>query len=607
MKNNMMKKEKSNFVNKMITKVTKELFYVLWGSLLNSIKNEYYLDPYSGLRIARIDFNMPLLRCSDCDLIVLAVMRLVIKYAYTTESDYWKFTISYAMKIPTGEVPFTISDAITFRVDGKDLPVYAMIDQLVRKKAEDYDDAELTSIFIRIYLSEMKFSATQFLSDDEIASMLWECINSKVGVEPREARTIGPRKHRYPKHLTALKPKKRKRQTFIVADTETVILNNVHVPYAAGFLVVRPGDDLSSEVGYGIETYFSEDYPDIVFETFEERSNKMLFDFLERLAVVVRQNPSIKTVYFHNLSRFDGILLLKHLATHGAKYTIKPLMRNHMLYELAVYLGKKQLFCLRDSLTLLTGSLNNLARNLCPQLGSKGTIPHDEVQVSNLKNLSTQLLEYMKQDIRLLGGVMLKAQEIYWTQYKVDIVTKLTLSSLALTRFRTNYYDPPIHIPNRNEDTFIRRGYYGGHADAYKPYGKNLYYYDVNSLYPYIMKSYPMPGGKPVWHGNLEGQDLDNLFGFIEAYVVCPRNITRPFLPYRDDKNKTLLFPTGNFVGVYYSEEFKYARDIGYQIIPLSGYLFEKKPSPFEGFVSSLFEKRQEAVITRCPMFTRYS
>lgn len=278
-----------------------------------------------------------------------------------------------------------------------------------------------------------------------------------------------------------------------------------------------------------------------------------------------------------------------------------------MLYELAVYLGKKQLFCLRDSLTLLTGSLNNLARNLCPQLGSKGTIPHDEVQVSNLKNLSTQLLEYMKQDIRLLGGVMLKAQEIYWTQYKVDIVTKLTLSSLALTRFRTNYYDPPIHIPNRNEDTFIRRGYYGGHADAYKPYGKNLYYYDVNSLYPYIMKSYPMPGGKPVWHGNLEGQDLDNLFGFIEAYVVCPRNITRPFLPYRDDKNKTLLFPTGNFVGVYYSEEFKYARDIGYQIIPLSGYLFEKKPSPFEGFVSSLFEKRQEAVITRCPMFTRYS
>ena len=484
------------------------------------------------------------------------------------------------------------------------MPVYALIEQLVRMKAEEYEGADLYSVFIRIYyIDEIQDSAVPIISDDEeIARKIWECIDCKAEVIPREARTIGHRKRRYSKHITALKPKISQRQPFIVADTETVIQNTTHVPYAVGFLVVRPGDDLSSETGNIIETYFSEDYPDIVFETFEERSNKMLFDFIERLAVVVRKNTSIHTVYFHNFSRFDGIILLKYFATHGVKYTIKPLMRNHRLYELAVYLGKKLLFRLRDSLTLFPSSLNNLAKNLCPQLGLKGTIPHDEVQVSNLIPLRHQLLEYMKQDIYLLGGVMLKAQEIYWTQYSVDIVTKLTLSSLALTIFRTNYYDQnnwPIHIPNRNEDTFIRRGYYGGHADTYKPYGENLYYYDVNSLYPYIMKEYPMPGGVPVWRGNLEGEDLDNLFGFIEAYVVCPRNITRPFLPYRDEKTQTLLFPTGEFVGVYYSEELKYARNIGYRIIPLRGYLFSNKnSSPFGEFVSSIFERRQEAKIT---------
>jgi len=86
------------------------------------------------------------------------------------------------------------------------------------------------------------------------------------------------------------------------------------------------------------------------------------------------------------------------------------------------------------------------------------------------------------------------------------------------------YYDynkSPIYIPNRNEDSFIRRGYYGGHADAYIPYGENLYYYDVNSLYPYIMKTFPMPGGKPVWKRDLKGESLDNFFGFIEAYGLC--------------------------------------------------------------------------------------
>lgn len=203
----------------------------------------------------------------------------------------------------------------------------------------------------------------------------------------------------------------------------------------------------------------------------------------------------------------------------------------------------------------------------------------------------------MKQDILLLGGVMQKAQEIYWTLYKLDIESKITLSSLALSIFRMKYYDAnnwPIHIPNMNEDCFIRRAYYGGHTDTYKPYGEDLYYYDVNSLYPFVMKEFPMPGGKPVWHGNLEGKDLDSIFGFIEAYVVCPKTINKPFLPYRD-KNKTLIFPTGEFVGVYYSEELKYARGLGYTVLPISGYLFERMESPFRDFVSSLFESRLDA------------
>lgn len=578
--------------------IHKYVFDVLWGSLLKSIKKETRTVPYSGLIIARLIFKMPL-KCNDSGLLVFAIMRLVIKYAYTTVCDYGKFTIIYVMMKEAGEIPFTICGAIPFKEDGKDLPVYALVNQHVNKKAEEYNDAELSCIFIRIYHSEMKESEIPNISDDEIASKLWGCASCKMQVEPREARSVGWGKRRYPKYITALKPSERPREPFIVADTETVLINDVHVPYAVGFLVVRPGDDRSSETINGIETYFSEDNPVIVFKTFEERSRKMLFDFIERLAVIVRQNPSIQTVYFHNFSRFDGILLLKHFATHGVKYRIKPLMRNNMLYEIAIYYGKKRVFRLRDTLTLLPGTLASLANTLCPELGSKGSIQHEEVQVHNLILLREELLNYMKQDILLLGGVMLKAQDIYWREYKVDIATNTTLPSLALRIYRTNYYDQknwPICIPNRNEDTFIRRGYYGGHADAYIPFGQNLYIYDVNSLYPYIMKCFPMPGGNPVWHGNLEGQDLDNLYGFIEAYVVCPPNIKRPFLPYRDDKNKTLLFPTGKFVGVYYSEELKYARDIGYQVHPLSGYLFEQKNSgPFGSFVSAIFERRQEA------------
>ena len=105
-----------------------------------------------------------------------------------------------------------------------------------------------------------------------------------------------------------------------------------------------------------------------------------------------------------------------------------------------------------------------------------------------------------------------------------------------------------------------------------------------------------MPCGVPVWQNHFEGVGLDILFGFIfiEAYVVCPTSISRPFLPYKD-KFCTLLFPTGKFIGVFYSEELKFARDLGYQIIPLRVYLFETKSSPFEGIISYLYESRLEA------------
>ncbi|GJY79435.1 DNA polymerase-like protein [Tanacetum coccineum] len=221
-----------------------------------------------------------------------------------------------------------------------------------------------------------------------------------------------------------------------------------------------------------------------------------------------------------------------------------------------------------DSLNLLPGMLLNLAMNLCPYLGTKGCVDHESVNEKSLE-----------------------------IEKELDIESKITLSSLALNIFRLRYYNDeifPIYIPNQNEDTFIRKAYYRGHTDSYNPYGENLYYYYVNSLYPFVMKEYPIPCGKPVWYSNIEDMDIDRMLGFIEAYVVCLKTIKKPFLPYHS-KTGTLIFPTGEFIGVYYSEELKYAVGLGYKVVPISGYLFERKESPFKDFVSSLFSSRLEA------------
>jgi hypothetical protein len=59
----------------------------------------------------------------------------------------------------------------------------------------------------------------------------------------------------------------------------------------------------------------------------------------------------------------------------------------------------------------------------------------------------------------------------------------------------------------------IYQGYFGGITEVYKPHGKNLYYYDVNYLYPAAALN-PMPGSNCVFIHNLYDYNSDELFGF---------------------------------------------------------------------------------------------
>ena len=583
-------------------------YYSHWDSLKMCIDSVRWKARHPGHIYASTSFMAPYPRIIDYEVLVLAFILLLEQYATNIDSSYVKLTMGYTMHLPTtsSDISYTFCKAIPLcDLSGNRLQkkrIYEIIEQQVRLYGERYQEAVIKGVFMNIYYeskdSQPSLSFPNISYSDMIGDIIKEMDSDIIsGANLPEVKSLRYKPSRIPTNITSIKRSNIKgRRPFIVADIETVMVDDVHVPYAAGYLEVHPGDDLTSIPSYSIHTFFSENHIPF-YPKFEDRSQRMLFDFLSNLEECVKKNRRLRTVYFHNFARFDGIFILRYYADRGDKYKIKPLVRNHKLYELKVYIGENLFLRFRDSYTLLPSSLASLGRTLCPELGPKGSIPHADLVVSDLQGISEEVIKYLRQDILLLGGVMLKAQDINWSKYRIDIEDVMTVSALSLKIFRMKYFDEMtfhINIPTRNQDTFIRRGYYGGHVDVYKPYGENLYYYDVNSLYPYIMKSYPMPSGAPVWHNNLASVGLDSLFGFIEAYVVCPTSISRPFLPYKD-KFGTLNFPTGKFIGVFYSEELKFARDIGYQIIPLRGYLFEKKSSPFDGIISDLYESRLEA------------
>ena len=77
--------------------------------------------------------------------------------------------------------------------------------------------------------------------------------------------------------------------------------------------------------------------------------------------------------------------------------------------------------------------------------------------------------------------------------YDVQMTNCSTISRLALNIF-IKYYLKESKIPIIKSNMFkrLKLAYYGGVTEVYKPFGKNLLYYDVNSLYPWAYLN-PMP------------------------------------------------------------------------------------------------------------------
>jgi DNA polymerase elongation subunit (family B) len=127
-------------------------------------------------------------------------------------------------------------------------------------------------------------------------------------------------------------------------------------------------------------------------------------------------------------------------------------------------------------------------------------------------------------------------------------------------------------------------------TEVYKPYGENLYYYDVNSLYPYVSLQ-DMVGLKCSKQEYINKHaDLNTLFGFYYCDIKAPKDSYLCVLPLRVDTG--IIFPTGEWSGMYFSEELKFAKENGYSINVKCGYSFEKVSNVFTNYVQKLYKMK---------------
>ena len=207
------------------------------------------------------------------------------------------------------------------------------------------------------------------------------------------------------------------------------------------------------------------------------------------------------TIYFHNL-KFDGTFIVDYLLSQGWQYC-DNLDKNvekgfttliddsGAWYSIDIRYSKNRTLHIHDSLKLLPFKVKKIAEDFhLPIL--KGKIDYDDYTIDDEK------LDYIHNDVCIVAMAL--------KQIKEEGMTRMTTASCAYNQYSDmkNLEYLKLCYPELDVDflTTWRKAYRGGRSQVSPLYqGKILEgvkRYDINSMYPHIMRHMSLPYGYPI-------------------------------------------------------------------------------------------------------------
>ena len=225
------------------------------------------------------------------------------------------------------------------------------------------------------------------------------------------------------------------------------------------------------------------------------KGNKCVVDFIK---FIMRHRYRGYSIYAHNGGRFDFNFLLNEL--RGFNYPFKIITQGGRIVELKVYQNNDELKNLKswnnikfvDSFMLLPYSLDKLTKDFKVEhkklnFMDKPTDKKDYEYLYELyKKNDKRFDDYLMNDCYGLYEVLGKFYQII---YNRGGNVGLTLASTSLKTFKKSYLNKSLKMACRSTNDEMRLAYYGGRTEIFKQFvdGKKYFWYDINSLYPFIM------------------------------------------------------------------------------------------------------------------------
>lgn len=285
----------------------------------------------------------------------------------------------------------------------------------------------------------------------------------------------------------------------------------------------------------------------------------------------------------------------KKIFAHNAEYDLNTIYGNiYKEFPDAIFNGK--FICCGNGNCLFADSTNILGKIKLADVGKMLGIQKPDLGDENLfskKGIGAAEINRCMTDCEITYEAL---AQIF--QAAGDV--KITQASLSMAYYRRHHQ--PYHIDYNENTTYFFDSYYGGRTEAFKIGPTYASVIDVNSMYPYAMRTIKFPNPKllkcetRVSIKYFLNQILYNYEGCIYARVVHHKR-DYGFLPYKMEQGnggKKLLFPVGEFSGCWNFNEFRFALEQGaIKIKSITRIVYAPAmDSPFKTYVDTLYAER---------------
>ena len=254
--------------------------------------------------------------------------------------------------------------------------------------------------------------------------------------------------------------------------------------------------------------------------------------------------------------------------------------------------GLSYILCIRNGRrTLKCVSTTNFFNFSLEKIGELIGLPKLSVDFDAVDDVT--LSAYCRRDVEIVK----QAMEEYFQFIKTNDFGKfsMTKASQSMNAFRHRFMHEKIILHDHEPSQKLEKeSYIGGRTEVFfmgKARDGPFINLDVNSMYPYVMKTYPLPTKLVNYHENPAEAQIRNSLKKFAVIAECLVQVDRPLYAVRH--NKKICFPVGRFVTCLGSGGIAAALENHHLVRFLRAAVYQRA-FLFDDFVEELYALRQK-------------